>query len=137
MSRHSSALLSHPFSRPEPALASARPRQVPKLSGRHIPFFNTTIITNRSTCSTMCQDSVMEYRETISNFHKNSADDPANGARIPANDCELISLEHFSNISDFELVEALARLYQMKQTPPVRAAELCLRAEINSRSVRL
>lgn len=85
----------------------------------------------------MCQGPVTEYVETISVCEINSANVPANGARIPANDCELISLEPITNINCVELTEALARLYQMKQTPSVRAAELCLRAEIKTRGVRL
>jgi hypothetical protein len=157
LSRHASVPPYHPSSRPKSELANARSRQVLRLSGRHIPFFNGTITRNRSTCNTTRQGLVTEYTETISNVYKNSGDDfweipyikhcevkdfTAKFAvdylnlGIPANDSELISTEPIPNIDDLELVEALARLYQMKQTSSVRAAEFCLRAEIASRGDR-
>src|SRR3954452_7829532 len=110
MSWHRSALLYHSFSPSKSKLANARSRQVPRLSGCHIPFCDRTITPNRSTCSTMCQGFVMEYKETISNCYKNSANVPANGSRVPANESGLISKEPIPNIDDLELVEALARL---------------------------
>jgi hypothetical protein len=157
MSRHWSALLYRSLSPPEPELASARPRQVPKLSGRHISFCDRTITRNRSTCNTTRQGLATEYIETILNGYKNSGDDfweiPYIKHRevkdftakfavdylnlgIPANDSRLISKGPLPNLDDLELVEALARLSQMKQTSSVRAAEFCLRAEIASRGDR-
>jgi hypothetical protein len=150
--RHASVPLS--CSPSEPELAGVRSEQGRNSSAQPSSSCCIAIAMVEALYNPRFQGFVTEDIETISGYCGNNANDSATksyitrcGTRIPtaestvehfdsrtsANDSELISTEPFRNIVDLELIEALEKLYQMKQTPSVRAAELCLRAEIASR----